>query len=525
MKNKQTVLIVDDIVDNLNVSAQILMQNSINVIITQSGKEALTLTEKFIPDLILLDIMMPEMDGYEVCSILKNNKSTQDIPIIFLSAINETNNIIKGFELGAVDYINKPFILEELVSRVQTHLKIHKQNKELINKEALLQDEKAKLLAVINSVSDIIFYKDIESRFTGFNKEFKNYLGKEADEIIGKTDFDLFTEEEAKTFLISDKKIIKTKQELKYSGWTKDYLGQEIYYETIKAPLINYDGETIGIVAISHNLTELKKAEKELEIKNDEINKKNNDILASIRYAKTIQTSLLPEKMLFDYLPGNSFVLFKPKDIVSGDFYYLNKIGNNIYISVADCTGHGVPGGFISMLGIKAIHGILREKNEQKPAEVLNCLRGRIKDIFRGSERNNTNGMDIAFCCISLETNVLQYAGAFNPLWIIRDDEFIEIKATRNPIGFYPVEKEFVNNTIQLKNKDKIYLFSDGYKDQLNEDGTKKYTHSRFKDIFFEIRHLSMKQQKLALDKKLKDWQGDYEQVDDITIMGIEWKM
>ncbi len=649
MKNKQTVLIVDDIADNLNVAAQTLMENEINVILALSGKEAVISAEKFLPDLILLDIMMPEMNGYEVCEVLKNHKQTKDIPIIFLSAINETRNIVKGFELGAVDYINKPFIQEELISRVQTHLKIYNQNLELKNKEKDLKESEAKLQAVINSIPDFIFYKDIESRYTGVNKAYAKHIKNSPENIIGKTDFDLFDKKEANIFLESDKKTIQTNVDLVYEEWTQDFSGKNIYLDTRKTPLINSEDKTIGIVGVSRNITELKYAEEtlkaneeklqniydnanegifvlqndkivflnnklseilaynkdelqkhpflefvhkedlketavyyqkkitgekigkaiifriidandnikyvkinskqiiwegnnailgmldditeqhhledEIKLKNAEIKQKHENILAGIRYAKTIQTSLLPEKSVTNNILKNNFILYKPKDIVSGDFYYINKIDNNIFFSVADCTGHGIPGGFLTMLGINIIHGIIKHQKIKEPAKILNLLRNRIKDIFKGVEKNNTNGIDIAFCSVNTETNVLQYAGAFNPLWIYRDDELIELKANRNPIGYYPVEKDFTNHTIQLQNKDKIYLFSDGFKDQIGGKGIQKYNNKRFKELFVTNAGLSMKKQKTIFTKELEKWQADNEQIDDITIMGIEWEM
>ncbi len=778
MTHKQTVLIVDDNADNVNVAAQTLIQNDINVILALSGKEALKSVSKFMPDLILLDIMMPGMDGFEVCKILKSNPETKHIPVIFLSAINETTNIVKGFELGAVDYINKPFISKELISRVKTHLKIHSQFIELQNKEKLVLDSKSKLKSVINSIPDLIFYKDLEGKYTGVNNAYAKHLKQLPENIIGKTDFDFFNPKEAKVFSESDQQTFHTNEDYVYEEWTKDFSGNEVYLDTRKTPLVNSDGITIGIVGVSRDISELKiiektlkeneeklqtiydnanegifvlqnykvvflnhklceitayskeeiqnrffidfihkedkkkaagfyqkklagvkigqsiifriidktnkvkyvkinskqidwnegkailslldditeqylleeklfesnerlrlsqkagkigtwdwnietgeikwsdltfkilgikkydniilnhdfnkyvhqddkerieselknslknksithktefriikpdnqvswveetseiiyntskkpkrmigvlqditerkNTEKEIELKNSLIKEKQEDLLASIRYAKTIQTSLLPEQSEINKIIKNNFIIFKPKDIVSGDFYYVNKIDHQIYFSVADCTGHGIPGGFLTMLGVNIIHGILKHQKIKKPSEILCFLRARIKEVFKGVEKNNINGIDLAFCTIDLKTNILQYSGAFNPLWIIRDNELIEFKATRNPIGYYPVEKKFKNHIFQLQNKDKIYLFSDGFKDQIGGKPIQKYNNKRFKELLVRNAGFSMKKQNNIFMNELEKWKTGYDQIDDITIMGIEWEM
>jgi len=177
------------------------------------------------------------------------------------------------------------------------------------------------------------------------------------------------------------------------------------------------------------------------------------------------------------------------------------------------------------MLGINSIHSILKEKKTENPAEILNYLRKIIKDIFKGSERNNLNGIDIALCSINKKTNILQYSGAFNPLWIVRNNTIIEIKATRNPIGYFPIEKDFQNNKIQLQNNDLIYLFSDGLKDQVGGKENKKYNNNRFKELISDSSSLPIKNQKKYLLDKIDKWQGQNEQIDYITIMGIEWKL
>ena len=154
----------------------------------------------------------------------------------------------------------------------------------------------------------------------------------------------------------------------------------------------------------------------------------------------------------------------------------------------------------------------------------LNILRERFKRTFRTFGSENPNGLDIAFCVIDTKTNIMQYAGAYNPLWIIRSDEFIEYKATRNPIGFYIKEKDFQNYKIQLQDDDLIYLFSDGYKDQIGGENKRKFTNNRFKNLLIKIHHLPLNEQKTELAQTLQEWKQNYNQIDDITVMGVKWK-
>ena len=257
----------------------------------------------------------------------------------------------------------------------------------------------------------------------------------------------------------------------------------------------------------------------------EKIEMAHKDIISNIEYAKSIQAALLTSDKLIDTYFKDYFLLFKPKEQVSGDFYYINKINNHLIFAVADCTGHGVTGGFLTMLGITYLHEIVRQKEIVNADVVLNMLRQRIKSTFKTFGSENRNGLDIAFCVIDTDTNILQYAGAFNPLWIIRNNNLIEYKATRNPVGFYLRESEFENNIIQLQNEDKIYLFSDGYNDQVSEKTEKKYSKKQFKNLLFKNHKKDSASQKNELEKQLKTWQGNYEQIDDITILGVNWKM
>ncbi len=304
--------------------------------------------------------------------------------------------------------------------------------------------------------------------------------------------------------------------------WIHKHFDNTEFPTEIWLTAILYENKTsLHVVVI--DLTETKRKEKLLKLQKQKIEEAHKNITDSIIYAETIQRALLTSKKIIDNYLNEYFIFNKPKEKVSGDFYYINKIGKHIIIAVADCTGHGVPGGFLTMLGITYLHETTKNKTVYNPATVLEILRERFKKTFKEFGSNNNNGLDIALCAINTETNILQYAGAFNPLIIIRNEELIEYKATRNPIGFYPEEKTFKNNEIQLQNNDLIYIYSDGFQDQFGERDNKKFRSVKFKELLLEIHDLPMEIQKNKLNNVFMKWKGKNEQTDDILIFGMQF--
>ncbi len=276
---------------------------------------------------------------------------------------------------------------------------------------------------------------------------------------------------------------------------------------------------------------ELQRANENLNSKNIVIeqqhliaNVQHKEITDSINYASRIQEALLPSKAFFKQLFGDFFIFYKPKQIVSGDFYYLKNVSGMTILAVADCTGHGVPGAFLSLLSISFLNEIIRKKEITTAAHVLEDLREGIKTSLHqnGSFGETNDGLDIALCVIEKERKNLQYAGAFNPLFIIRNKEFIELKATRNPIGIYHNEENFKNHTLPLQNNDKLYLFSDGYADQIGGKNNTRFFKRRFKSLLIDISPLSMQEQKQKIEQNFVNWKKDNEQIDDVLVVGVE---
>jgi ligand-binding sensor domain-containing protein/serine phosphatase RsbU (regulator of sigma subunit) len=256
--------------------------------------------------------------------------------------------------------------------------------------------------------------------------------------------------------------------------------------------------------------------------KSIEIEQKNKDITDSIRYAKRIQTAVLPPELPFD----DTFIFFRPKDIVSGDFYWLETIGDKEMIAAVDCTGHGVPGAFLSILGHSMLTKIVREYGILEPANILDQLDLEIINALHQKDSESdlvvNDGMDLALICYNKDTQIMEFAGAFNPLIRIRNGEMEEIKADRFPIGMTSIHdnKKFTNHEIKVEKGDSYYIFSDGYADQFGGKDGRKFRKKNMKDLLISIQGMSMKEQGEELERFMLDWMKNHEQIDDIVFIG-----
>jgi phosphoserine phosphatase RsbU/P len=380
-----SILIVDDNVKNLQVLGGFLKNEGIEAEFAIDGISAFDWLGKKKFDLILLDVMMPGIDGFEVCSKIKNNPAFHEISVIFITAKTDTESIIKGFDAGAVDYITKPFIKSELLARIKTHLNI------------------------INTRQTIIHY-----------------------------------------------------------------------------------------------------------LKN---------ISSSIEYARNIQEAVFKNTEINAEKLPEHFIFNKPKDILSGDFCWINKIDAQAIIAVMDCTGHGVPGALMSILGTTLLNETITQENVLRPDKILESLR---KKLIRSLGQNQVtisvkDGIEGSVVNYNHESGVLLFAGTLNPIIHISDNKMNEIKADRIPIGFYEKQASFSLKTINIKKGDIIYLFTDGYFDQFGGQHTKKIMSKRFRELLFKNHKLPLRSQKAMLIDYLKSWQKDEEQTDDILIVGIQF--
>lgn len=269
----------------------------------------------------------------------------------------------------------------------------------------------------------------------------------------------------------------------------------------------------------------IEKEKQHIELLKSDIESKHYAVTSSIKYAQRIQLAVLPSEDILKNAFSDYFLFWRPRDIVSGDFYWHRRNGNVITFTIADCTGHGVPGSFMSLLGITYLNDICANITpDTLPSDVLNELRANIIVALsqHSDEHNPMDGMDMALCILNLDTNVLRFSGANNPLYLVRNDELTEYKPIKNPIGKYPRMKDFETTEIHVEKGDYLYMFSDGFADQFNGVTKKKVTYGRLKELFLDINAKSSESeyQKTRLGEFIDQWSGSLAQMDDILIGG-----
>jgi len=314
--------------------------------------------------------------------------------------------------------------------------------------------------------------------------------------------------------------IAKAEQERKDAIAQADAKRQQLIIYSVSAGLLLV---MVLVVIVYRNLQTNKKKNKIIEEQKALVEHKNKEITDSINYAKRLQEAILPPlNLVKEHLP-QSFILYKPKDIVAGDFYWFSEDKDRVYIAAADCTGHGVPGALMSMVGIEKLNEVVDDFKDV--SDILQNVNRHVKKTLRqsGGEDATRDGMDVALCSINKKLTQLSYAGANRPLWIIRKEqnEIQEIKATKNAIGGFTEDSQvFASHQVELNKGDAVYIFSDGYADQFSANDKKLMT-KKFKETVLSIQNKTMEEQKQHLDVFIEDWKGGTEQTDDILVIGI----
>lgn len=407
MNEETKILIVDDLPKNIQLLGTILSEDGYSIEFALNGEDALQWAKNENFDLIILDIMMPGMDGYEVCKQLKQDPKNSEIPVIFITAKNDQDSTIKGFEVGGVDYVTKPFFSKELLVRVKTHIQLSKQKRDL--------------------------------------------------------------------------------------------------------------------------------------------DKKNQHITDSINYAQRIQQAALPENYQVKELLPDHFVLYEPRDIVSGDFYWLKQVEHKAIIAVGDCTGHGVPGAFMSMLALSYLNEIIYDVENLNAARILTELSSKIKYLLKPNSDDQAlrDSIDMSLIIIDYEELKMQFSGAQSLMMLLRDGlhnnlsgetqnikvsqsesqnaTLFQISGLKRPVGFdfRQHRHEFYNQNFQLNEGDVVYLFSDGYIDQLGGPRNMRFSRKKFKNLLIENYKKDFDKQRESLEKALDEWRGNNSQLDDIVIFGF----
>jgi serine phosphatase RsbU (regulator of sigma subunit) len=282
--------------------------------------------------------------------------------------------------------------------------------------------------------------------------------------------------------------------------------------------------QTRTLVKTRRLLKEKGQALEFIELQKVELELRDKNITDSLIYAQRIQEAMLPSETYFRKHFEDSFILFRPKNIVSGDFYWIGEKGDKVFVVAADCTGHGVPGALMSMIGLKLIEKTINEDNIETPSGILAVMNKGLEKTFSREKNIGTiirDGMDIGLCVIDRNRKKIEYAGAFFPLYIIREDSLIEVSADKIIIGMNPDGQSYIDHEIDLQENDMFYLFSDGYVDQFGGDENKKFMYRRFRYLLLTIHNFPVNDQKSILEENIKTWMGNNEQVDDMMVIGF----
>lgn len=450
----KNILVVED---SLTQAAQIkylLEDNYFDVVVAYNGNEALAWLSKNEPSLIISDIMMPGMNGFELCEKIKSNNRTKYLPVILLTSLSDLEEVIEGLSCGADSFITKPYDKNFLISNIEK----------------------------------ILIEKSLPDSKSGTSGVEINYGGK--------------------------KKIIRTEPQ-----------------KMVKLLLSIYQGAIFKnneLIKTRDELSQMnEKLEELVEARTSDlkiIESKNLLINYSILYAQKIQSAVLKPPQIGSDFFGEMFYLHLPRDTVSGDFYWFHKTDNKLLVGVFDCTGHGIPGAFMSMLGLTLLNEIVISEKILEPHLILNRLREKVISALgqKGRSFEVHDGMDGSLIMYDLTTKILSYSGAFNPVYIIRDNNLIELKVNSMPLSYADNMSDFTGKEMKLAPEDLIYMFTDGYTDQFGGQFSRKFHRTQFKEILLKNHKRTLEWQKqLLLDAHII-WKGYEEQVDDVTVVGLK---
>jgi len=383
----------------------------------------------------------------------------------------------------------------------------------------LVKESRTGFLKLFNSSPVCMSITTPERVFVKANKKFMERFQYSEKEIIGRTSTEIGILDKEESKKVGN--IIREKGKLTNEIVKCITKNGELVYTISSIELIEINGGNY-LMSSFLDITKIIEQQKIIE-------KQHKEILESINYARHIQNSIFPSKEQIEEILPESFVLAKPKNIVSGDFYWIKKLGNKIFVSACDCTGHGVPGALISIIGFKLLSKFIGEYRFSNPAAILNQLN---KEFTVANKRiaatvqEMKDGMDIALCTIDVSTMTMEYAGAYNPIYLVRNGELIQLAVDKIPIHLFTnyTGKEFNNYEIKIERGDTFYLFSDGYADQFGGPKGKKFRYKNFQELILSVHSMPMIEQREIFDRTLEEWKdasGD-EQTDDILIVGFK---
>ncbi|MCP4347325.1 MAG: response regulator [Desulfobacterales bacterium] len=534
--DRQAVLIVDDEIVNIQVLKNHLKAHNYRVLTAQSGFDALEILRDEEPDIVILDLMMPRMSGYEVCRKIRETKAPASMPVVMLTAKNRTTDLLQGFDSGANDYLVKPFNKEELLVRVKVHLDLK------IYHEKLSASEK-KYRSLHDRAIEGIFQTTQEGHIISANPALVRILGYDSEEDLISSATNLAEQvyvnpEDREEFV----RLLRENGQVGVETQFHRKDGTTIWVSVYSRAVRDGDGNLLHFEGLIVDITERlekEKAEREREI----IRAVNEKITDSIEYARRIQASVLPNTdEIKTYLPDSLF-LWLPKDIVGGDIYFAEQFEDGILIAVIDCTGHGVPGAFMSMIAASAMRRITISQGCHDPAEILKRMNLIVKTLLQQDRDYATSddGMDMAVCFVEARgegnksahplplAHRLFFASAKLPLFYVSDGRVNMIKGDRQSIGYRRSDPdfEFTSHAVNVGKGMRFYMASDGFEDQLGKDetshfGFRKFGRKRFKNLLKEIADFPFEKQKEMLVQAFKAHKGETDRQDDVTVVGFK---
>src|SRR6056297_2495036 len=377
-------------------------------------------------------------------------------------------------------------------------------------------------LNMAKEVNSLIDIKDAYSLLTEIYKEEKDYkTALKYNELYCTINDSIFNAEKLRQIKEIETQYETRKKEQRIKNLENEKIISDL---RIKRQQFLIFSVILGLLIISSFILVLFNRNKKIRLANDKLSYQKKQITDSIEYASKIQTAILPPDDYITQLIPQHFIFYKPRDIVSGDFYWVTEKNDKIVVAVVDCTGHGVPGAFMSMLGTAFLNEIVNSDFDQKANSILNQLRNYIKKSLHqtGKDDETKDGMDISLCIIDKNKGTLQFAGAYNSLFLISNNKPLMIKGDRMPIGIYMKEKDtFTNHVIDIQPGDMFYLFTDGYIDQFGGDNRRKFRIAPFRELLFSVHLKPVEEQKKILEASFNAWKGQLEQIDDVLVFGF----
>ncbi len=527
--DQQTVLVVDDEIVNIQVLKNHLSAQNYRVLTAQSGLQALEILQHEEPDIVILDLMMPRMNGYEVCRKIRETKDPSSMPIVMLTAKNRGSDLIQGFDCGANDYLVKPFNKGELLARAKAHL-------ELKAYHGKLSASEKKYRSLHERALEGIFQTTPDGRVLSVNPALVRIMGYDSEEDLISSVMNL-GEEVYASRQDREEFIRLIRENGQVEGFETKFHrkdGTTIWVSLYSRSVHDAEGKLLHFEGLLVDITERlekEKAEREREV----IRAVNEKIMDSINYAQRIQASVLPNmEEMRTYLP-DSFFLWEPRDVVGGDIYFAERFDDGILIAVIDCTGHGVPGAFMSMIASSAMRRITINKGCHDPAEILKQMNIIVKTSLQQDKEYavSDDGMDMAVCFLKYETSevsktsevsTLIFAGAKLPLFHVSDGEVNMIKGDRQSIGYKRSDLtfDFTNHTVSAEKGVSFYMSTDGFWDQLGGEKPFSFGKKRFRDLLGQFEDSPFEKQQEMLVQAFKEHKGEWDRLDDVTVVGFK---